>query len=351
MKVLPSELLDYIYTFTDLETVLLQQPNNKYLLDYFGYPYLQHHIKLHQETLWGKATCPLLLIYKEIDLPQYIYNHKKLETEKRQFSGYLTLTLKFKPFLFFNLLELKFYNPEKKKFNEIFDWISFIIGYEMINEINNEEYINIINEIEKTGRITHNNNYTIIPLPFLVKKNYLVTKMYDEIKIEFKLHGLNEIQEPEIYASTYDIYRHTLNTLFIDFTEFNNRIIQQKCISLNNLDQLQFFNCIWSFIGDFTNIKSIVLSLAYKEIIYNIKSLKHLSKIKGYNFDYPTIIFNDIFIEQKSFINFNKIYKKTIYFIDKNNNKIIPNENYKLIAININLLITMNNMIGIRYTT
>ena len=350
MKVLPKELLDYIYTFTDIETVLLQQPNNKYLLNYFGYSYLQEHKKLHKESSYNKEKNIFRLLpkYEKINLPLHIYNHKKLETKKRLYNNYITLELKYKPYVFFNLFELKFYNPEKKKFNEIFDYISFIIEYETINEINNEEYINIINEIEKTGRIRYTkNNYTIVPLPFLLKNNYLVTLMQ---KIVFKFKLKCEIQEVEIYACTYDIYHHTLNRVFIDFTKFNNRIIKQKCISLNNLDELFLFNCLWSFIGDFTNIKSIVLSLNCKEIIYNIKSLKRLCKIKGYNFDYPTIIFDNIFEEQKSYINFNMIHKKTIHFICKNGNKIIPNENYKLIAINMNLLVTIDRFTGVRYS-
>ena len=35
MDILPREIIDYIYTFTDPETVLLQQPNNVYLQKYF----------------------------------------------------------------------------------------------------------------------------------------------------------------------------------------------------------------------------------------------------------------------------------------------------------------------------
>lgn len=332
-SLLPQEIIDHIYKFTDLDTIQKQQPNNQYLIDYFKDPYKEQHKYIYEKhiSITDKS------VNENITLKDGIYQKLHTVSSNIIIEGNI-LKIPINEGCF-NLLELKIYNPDKRSFNEIFNYIKFEIHRRCIYSLYDEEQINISNELFKIGKIRYNNNYTIIPLPFLLKKNYIKAAYYHGVNLVLR-SNINEIInfKPEIYGYTYKDQER--------YIKFNQNILQW------NYNYLQLTTILLSIIVDTTNIKYIILKLDKYEIKYDIKKLNVYNKTLGYNFNYPTIIFDkNFFTKKESTINFTRIHEYSIEFLDYYNNEIKYDiKEYKLISINSNILIKFGNMYGVRYS-
>lgn len=364
---LPPEILDYIYTFTDLDTILKQQPNNKYLINYFKDIYKEKHKEIHEEYSEDTYTrTKSKFICNKKGKYQKLQTEIKADVRYKYETNFIRETINVSElkinehYVYYNLLELHVENPDKKSFNELFNNIVFEVGGQRIFKLSNEEQINIYAELFKINKIKEQNGVLIIPLPFFVKNQYFINARYHETKIILDYKENNLIYS--LYGYTYDNIKIIKENLGIIQQPYNplpfnenengnsNDLNFRENILQCNYNDLTLPTYLLSCIVNLSNIEYIVINLDDKhKIKYNLNKMNIINKGYGYTFNYPTIIFDENFFDKReSTLNFSRIHNLSILFFDNQDNELI--REYNLISINYNILINQQGMYTLIYT-
>lgn len=255
-----------------------------------------------------------------------VFLYSKIETNNLYDNNYMKkLVIVDKRNIYFNCLELKFFNPLKKSFNEIFERITFEIQNKKIISFDNEEFLIIIQKLMDLKPTRQEDEYTVIPLPFLLKDNIMYNTEWNHISIKLQMKSF--ISQPELYGNLYK-RTHPINKLNLraikaiendsgkkienneTYETINNRIIQLQSFKeiLNDntpfssikLDFKNLSNMIY-FKGDVSKIETIQLSIT--NVLtrnFSVNELIELNKNNGYDFDFPVIIFEPKFFKKDS---------------------------------------------------
>lgn len=282
-------------------------------------------------------------------IKDYTYNKIEHTIENKGKSFSITLCKKCK--VYFNLLELKIYNPFKLNFDEIFEFISFDIGGQEFDRIYDELYINIYNQVFKTKCIRYENDYMYIPLPFIPKEALLYNLENHDIIINCKLKIVDDLK-PELYANTYDIKDDCGKTDMIIYQcQFNGS--DSVGPAINHKLRLHFNHPVYLMYitGDFDygNVEKYVLKFNGESVLeITPEQLDKKNNNLGYKFECPTFVFSDIFEGYSdTTINYSMIDNVSVFVYHKSMSK---NITYKIFCLSLQAMTINHGMAGLRFS-
>lgn len=281
--------------------------------------------------------------------------YSKIKCDVYEEKYWVIMTLKITEYnIYFNMLELKIYNPQKKNFDKIFDYINFEVSCQEFYRIYDSTYINMYNQVFKTNReIRYEDEYTFIPLPFIPKEALLYSLEYHSITIKCRKNYDHQFK-PELYGNTYKIKES-------EKSEKSEMIIYQWQYtgdesvrpSLNHKIRLNFNHPVYLMYiaGDFdqNNVEKYVLKFNGEKVLeITHEALNKKNNELGYKFEYPTFVFSDIFEGySNSTINFSGIDKASVSVYHKSVSECII---YKIFAMSLQSIIISDGMAGLRFS-
>lgn len=293
-------------------------------------------------------------------------SYGKIECEvtgKNNFT--MTLYKKTDNNIYFNLLELKIYNPSYLHYDDIFESIRIEIGGQIIDSIDDSTYINVYNQVFKTNReIRQEDDYMYIPLPFIPKEALLYTLEVHDIKILARLNltyvrdlkGEYHTLQPELYANKYIIKESDskvknmiiYQSQFCGKEIFGPEMVHKMRLCFNHSVYLMYIA------GNFdqSNVEKYVLKFNGEKVLeITPEELNKKNNELGYKFEYPTFLFSDIFEGYSdSTVNFSRIDKASVYIYHKSTSKHLEYIEYKVFALSLQALLIANEMAGMRFS-
>ena len=358
MKVLPQELIDDIFKYTDLETVTNYPESSDYIIKYMTNKekdYLYDTYKFMSDLTYTMNSSDNYygtpMLYKSQFKNIICNGNKEIHIESIFNNDHYRLNILEDSFTHINNLQLKIYNPLNKKINDIIDNIQLIIGGNQISIINidyYDAYIDIYNNFYKLQKesIKYINDYIYLSLPFLNEDNLLCKFMYHETYIDIIFKKSNEFNSklfPILYGDKYNITNVSLpkemkifKVYIKDFCRDTSFIYIRGRVQLlsiigdfSDTDKL-------SFIFDPANIPDIKIDIS-------VGNLNLINKSLGYDFKYPTFLFNEY--HSNKYINFNYLRNISQLLI----NGVIPNNKIKILVFNTNILRNESGMGCLRF--
>lgn len=297
--------------------------------------------------------------------------------------------------VYFNLLELKIFNPDYTDFDDIFEQICFGIGKQRLTSLYNKSTIEIYNKIFKSGKgLRQIGQYMYIPLPFInsealinspqniPKDGAMDLRSWDKsVNIKFRIKNNNRLntlvlsEKMSLYGTKYilDDPLSVIDTNImkemiyhqIQFTgkesygyydskdRSENEKISKDCEE--DFLHLNFNHLIHAFYIE-TNVSNDLISHFTLEVDgmvvlkYTPAELHQINTNLGYpDLKFPTFIFgNNTDSYSNTIPNFSRIEKACLRISFK-----IPldvHRTYEIFAINYNVLRTVSHHYGLGYS-